>query len=79
MPSFEINQQETEDFCEKRWFILERENNYRRVRQKNSNANHLLSVDLFTEAEIESMIRKLPNGKSPGVDGVQYEDVKKFQ
>ena len=75
---FEIRQQETEKFYEKeKLFILEREKNNRGIPHRNSNANHNLSVDLFTEAEIESVITKLPNGKSPGLDGVQYEDVKK--
>ena len=75
---FEIRQQETEEFYEKeKLFILEREKSNGGILHANSNADHNLSVDLFTEAEIESVIKKLPNGKSPGLDGVQYEDVKK--
>ena len=47
--TFEIRQQETEKFYEKeKLFILEREKNNRGIPRRNSNANHNLSVDLFT-------------------------------
>ena len=32
---------------------------------------------LFTAEEIQCVIRKFPNGKSPGLDGIRYEDVKR--
>ena len=31
---------------------------------------------VFTSEEIESIVKKCPNGKSCGIDGVSYEDIK---
>ena len=41
-----------------------------------TNTNDGVQVNLFSRSEIESVITKCPNGRSPGADGVKYEDIK---
>ena len=33
-------------------------------------------VELFTYAEVQKSLSSCSNGKSPGIDGVRYEDIK---
>ena len=35
-----------------------------------------LPVELFTYAEVQKSLSSCSNGKSPGIDGVRYEDIK---
>ena len=35
------------------------------------------AVHLFSDQEIETVVKSLPNGKSAGLDGIKYEDVKR--
>ena len=35
------------------------------------------TVHLFSDQEIEAVVKSLPNGKSAGLDGIKYEDVKR--
>ena len=45
--------------------------------QDNSVAhNEGVPVELFTYAEVQKSLSSCSNGKSPGIDGVRYEDIK---
>ena len=35
------------------------------------------TVHLFSDQEIETVVKSLPNGKAAGLDGIKYEDVKR--
>ena len=45
--------------------------------QDNSVAhNEGVPEELFTYAEVQKSLSSCSNGKSPGIDGVRYEDIK---
>ena len=75
----EINQAETVAFYQNEQnFILENEwdgNNTIGHQQGMERCQD--EVPPFTVEEIQSVLRKLPNGKSPGLHGVRYVHVKK--
>ena len=75
----EKNQAETEAFYQnENNFILENEwdeNNAIGHQQEAERSQD--EVPPFTAEEIQSALRKLPSGKSSGLDGARYEDVKK--
>ena len=47
------------------------------VIQENSVVHdEVVPVELFTYAEVQKSLSSCLNGKSPGIDGVRYEDIK---
>ena len=75
----EINQVETETYYRnEKNFILENESEENRATEQQRIVERCMDkVPLFTGEGIQNILRKLPNGKSPGLDGVRYEDVKR--
>ena len=59
-------------------FLLESDTtNEEEISPADDNENDIEEVRPFNEKEIEDVVKILPNGKSAGLDGVVYEDIKR--
>ena len=75
----EIDQARTEAFYRnEKLFLLESDTtNEEEISLADDNENDIEEVRPFNKKEIEDVVKILPNGKSAGLDGVVYEDIKR--
>ena len=74
----EIDQARTEAFyLNEKLFLLESDLRNEEELPFAVDENDIVEVRPFNEKEIEDIVKVLPSGKSSGLDGVVYEDIKR--